>query len=708
MSVTSISYAICGSAFLLYAIYLLRNGGRAAVFKLQAIAAFVTALWAGAEAAAAGGAPRLFHFLELYRGLAWILVLVLLLKPLDEKQYVAAPFRRVLKAIGGLFLAILALDIYLQFDTRFVLTVSLWDVWAMEYIVLAIAGLILLEQLLKNSNERQRWSVKFYFIGLGTVFCYDLVMYSDALLFKELNPSLWDARGVVNALVVPLLVLATSRGMQQPNAIQFSRQLAFHSASMIGAGIYLLALSTVGYYLRTAGGATGIVLQVVFLALGLMMLMILLFSDQLRAKVRVFIAKHFYPYRYDYRTEWLRFMQAFSGADSQHDIGTRAIEALARIIDCSGGALWVKDGGGRYVLAAHVGTAVLPEVGFEATDAVTQLMRDKDWVIDLKECKNQKDDEKRLELPDWLRNLTQARLLVPLMHHDDLYAILLLKQPRADIDFNWEDRDLLKTAGRQAAGYLALVQTTQSLFEARQFEAFNRLSAYVVHDLKNVVAQLSLVMKNAEKHRSNPAFIDDAFATVDNAVNRMTKMLSQLRKDRGAMVAHVEKVNVAKVLAAVCQHRGQQRPVPQLIMAGAAEACCVKADTARLHAVLEHIVQNAQEATADDGWVKVDLASADTTVTITVSDNGCGMDQAFIRDRLFKPFDTTKGNAGMGIGVYEAREYIQGLGGKITVDSIPGQGTSFIIALPACLDAGSLEARADFGGQGEKAIDRGG
>lgn len=685
MSVTSVSYAICCAAFLIYTIYLLRSGVRQGLFKLHAIAAFLTALWAGAEAVAAGGSPRLFHFLELYRGLAWILVLILLLKPRDEKRYVAAPFRHVLKVMGGAFLVVLALDLYLQFDTSFVLKVSLWDVWAMEYIVLAIAGLILLEQLLKNSSEKQRWSVKFYFIGLGTVFCYDLVMYSDAVLFKELNPALWDARGIVNALAAPLLVLAVLRGMQQPSAMMLSRQMAFHSASLIGAGVYLLVISTVGYYLRTVGGTAGIVLQVVFLALGLMMLMVLLFSDQLRAKVRVFISKHFFPYRYDYRSEWLRFMQAFSGTEYQHDIGTRAIEALARIIDCSGGALWVKDGSGQYLLAAQVGMADLPEVGFEAPGGLAQLMREKDWVIDIKECSRNSSDDDGVELPAWLRDIPQARLLVPLMHHDELYAILLLKQPRADIDFNWEDRDLLKTAGRQAAGYLALVHTTQSLFEARQFEAFNRLSAYVVHDLKNVVAQLSLVMKNAEKHRANPAFIDDAFATVDNAVNRMTKMLGQLRKDRGAMAAHVEKVNVAKVLTALCQQRAQQSPIPRMKPHGNAGACVI-ADPARLHAVLEHIVQNAQEATADDGWVTVELACANATVTIAVSDNGCGMDQAFIKDRLFKPFDTTKGNAGMGIGVYEAREYIQGLGGKITVESMPGQGTSFIIALPACLE----------------------
>jgi putative PEP-CTERM system histidine kinase len=265
------------------------------------------------------------------------------------------------------------------------------------------------------------------------------------------------------------------------------------------------------------------------------------------------------------------------------------------------------------------------------------------------------------------------------MQGDTLVAFIVLLRSPSRGTLNWEDSDLLKTVGRQAASYLVLWQATDALAESRQFEAFNRLSAYIVHDLKNLVAQLDLVVDNARRHLNKPGFVKDAMKTVGSASAKMNRLLGQLRKGR-AERGVASSVNLGTVLSEVVAARSTSSPQPLL------EACSqelrISADRDRLSAVIEHLIQNAQEATPPDGGVRVRMSGNGDWALVEIEDDGCGMDAGFIADRLFKPFDTTKGNAGMGVGVYESREFVHGLGGEITVESAPRRGTLFRVKLP--------------------------
>jgi len=251
--------------------------------------------------------------------------------------------------------------------------------------------------------------------------------------------------------------------------------------------------------------------------------------------------------------------------------------------------------------------------------------------------------------------------------------------PRSHQSVNWEVMDVLKTAARQAASYLALDQAARALADARQFEGFNRLSAFVVHDLKNLIAQLSLVARNAERHRHNPAFIDDAMDTIKNSVAKMNRLLAQLRSpDQRTASARIDLVALVEDAVRL---RSVQEPVPKLELL-ADERLSVRADADRLGAIVAHVIQNAQEATPRDGRVIVRVGRLDDHAAIDVDDTGSGMDADFVRERLFKPFDSTKGLTGMGVGAYDARELVSSLGGRVIVDSEPGRGTRFRMLIP--------------------------
>jgi len=255
----------------------------------------------------------------------------------------------------------------------------------------------------------------------------------------------------------------------------------------------------------------------------------------------------------------------------------------------------------------------------------------------------------------------------------------VLAQPRARHRIDWEERDLLKTAGRQLAVYVALVQTDEALLEARQFETFHRLAAFLVHDLKNVSAQLSLISSNAERHRDNPEFVADAFRTVGNARERLERTLAQLRKAQPGADSPRQAIDMDALLREVAGDSREIHPLPRVAIDTSAE---VLGNRDALRNVLLHLVRNAQEATPDNGDITLTLKTRDQWVIIGIEDNGSGMDEDFVRRRLFRPFQTTKGNAGMGIGLYEARDLVVRMGGRIDVSSRIGEGTTFTLRLP--------------------------
>jgi len=274
--------------------------------------------------------------------------------------------------------------------------------------------------------------------------------------------------------------------------------------------------------------------------------------------------------------------------------------------------------------------------------------------------------------------MPRAWLVIPLIVHDHMIGFMVLARSPAQQHFNWEDSDLLKTAGRQVAVHLAQLEASQALAEAKQFEACNRLSSYVMHDLKNLIAQLSLVVTNSGKHKNNPRFMDDVITTVDNSVQKMNRLLEHLRSD-SMQVQETESVELCVVLKEVVQMMSNDRPVPSLDCQ--AMGINILADKERCGAIIGHLIRNAQDATPDDGRIIVRLFKRDAKAIVEVQDTGSGMDKAFIRDRLFRPFDSTKGKAGMGIGVYETRDYIHKLGGDLEVISRVGEGSTFRIHL---------------------------
>ena len=540
----------------------------------------------------------------------------------------------------------------------------------------ALLGLALVEQLYRNAAEAQRWAIKHICLGLGGLFAFDFYLYADALLFKAIDSGIWSARGMVNALIVPFIAVSAARNPQWALNIAVSRGVVFHTATLFGAGLYLLIMAAAGYYIRIFGGSWGGVLQAAFLFGAALILFLLLFSGALRARLKVLLSKHFFSYKYDYREEWLRFTYTLSAGEPGVNLRESSLRAVAELVDSPAAMLWVERDG----VFLQVAQWNMPAIGDTegAQESLCAFLAERQWVVDLKEYAEQPDVYGELRLPPWLGTLPRAWLIVPLILREHLMGFIVLADARSPREFNWEDSDLLKTAGRHVAVYIAQIQASEALVEARQFESFNRLSTYVVHDLKNIVAQLSLLLANAQKHKHKPAFQEDMLATVDNAAQRMTRLLGQLRAGYQS-AQQQEAIELGQLLERVLREKNHCRPTPHLTAPD--QALWIIADKERLARVLGHLVQNAVEASDDDGAVQLTLQAENASAAICVTDNGVGMDETFIREKLFRPFTTTK-SGGMGIGVYECREYARELKGELRVTSTPGQGSTFKVLLP--------------------------
>jgi putative PEP-CTERM system histidine kinase len=263
-------------------------------------------------------------------------------------------------------------------------------------------------------------------------------------------------------------------------------------------------------------------------------------------------------------------------------------------------------------------------------------------------------------------------------------GFVVLLDPRSPVEVNWEVRDLLKAAAHAAAAYLKQLVATEALLETRKFDAFNRMSAFVVHDLKNLVAQLSLMLRNAERHRDNPEFQRDMLETVAHVVERMNGLMLQLRTG-STPVENPRLVELAPIVERVCSAKTAGGRRVELDLARGVHAL---GHEDRLEHVIGHLVQNALDATAERGSVRVSLQDDNDYAAIEVADTGVGMSAQFQRERLFKPFETTK-PSGMGIGVYESQQYVTGLGGRIAVESSEGGGTRVRVLLPRSDGAGA-------------------
>ena len=547
------------------------------------------------------------------------------------------------------------------------------------HLLLTILALGVLDQVRGNIHTDHLWRVKFLILGLFVMFGFDLVLYTDALLFSGMDPTLAAVQPAIYALAAPLIAIAVRRHRRSALGLSVSRRLAFHSTALIAAGGYLLLMASAGYYMRAFGGEWGEVLQAFLMGAGLLGLIIISLSRDARNVLRRAVASNLFEQRYDYQEEWQRLTRALAGGDPNEAMEVKAIRTLSDLLNAQGGAIWVKQADGTFMQLVRRGTDWSEPIPPLACQPLKTHFEAGGALVDLRQRETNPDSYPLLAEPEAIPTWQEARFILPLLLEDDLWGLVVLREPKVPTELDWEDLALLELVARQTAGFLAQRQASEALAQSRQLDAFNQMNAFIVHDVKTVVSQLSLLVKNADKHKANPAFFDDVIATTRHAVERMEKLLKQLRDRRS------DDTLVPTDIVEVCQQAVGRltRAQPQPRLQASNTSLLVLAPRQQLQEVIGHLLQNAVDATPPDGRVMLRVQPGEPWHRLVIEDTGCGMSADFVEKKLFAPFESTKGLTAMGIGVYQARQLIRSLGGDILAHSRESEGTRMEILLPS-------------------------
>jgi len=543
--------------------------------------------------------------------------------------------------------------------------------------IFSVGALVLVHNLYSISAPETRWGIRLPMASLAAIWTFDLNLYTITYLTQQTPVELYAMRGPMMATIAPILVLASLRNTEWN--LKLSRSVAFRSLSLVAIGSYLLMMVVIATALQIIGGDYARLAQISFLFGTSIGALLLLPSGRFRAWLKVKLAKNFFQHRYDYRSEWIRFTDTIGrpGADSA-PFHERVIKAIADITDSPAGLLLVPDECGQLVLQSRWNWSSI-EVPAPACMARTSAFFEHTSHIVEFDTVRAGQDEKcdATALPDWMNADPHIWVAVPLVHFDRLAGLMLLARPRINRKLDWEDLDMLRVVGRQVASYLAEYRSQESLSEVQRFDEFNRRMAFIMHDIKNLVSQLSLLAGNAKRHADNPAFQADMIDTLQDSTRKMNGLLERLSQHNKANPEEPKPAKIAELIRSTIE----KKRLLHTLESNEIEDLTVMADPARVEQILGHLIQNAIDASAKDQPITIDARRRDLSVAIGVSDQGTGMSNEFIRTQLFKPFSSTK-QGGFGIGAYEARALAQAMNGRLEVESTVGVGSRFTLILP--------------------------
>jgi len=685
-------HLLAATAALVLAVWQLtsRRGQGPAVLPM-AVALAATGFWAFA---AIGTDPEFLvsRLLLSASYLGWLWVLNRLFAH-DERDKIVAPVRPVVLALAFVELMQVAISLVeLHYADQPAAGLLLLRFAITFRLLFCVGALVLVHNLYVGASQDSRQSLRWPAAGLGLIWLYDLNLYTIAYLIDSLPDILEQLRGLVVLIAVMLLALGNLR---KESELRFrpSRSFAFQSFSLLLIGAYLVVMVVIAQAIHYVGRDYGSVLQLGFLLLASVAALAVLPSRKMRGWLRVTLSKHLFQHRYDYRSEWIRFTETMgrAGADAP-PLRERIVQAMADITDSPCGLLLTPREESGMELAARWQWPGI-EVPGEALDAAAVAFFDQSqFIVDLDDIRAGRAEMVPAAVsPAWLLADQNAWAMVPLLHYGRLVGVVVLARSPALRGLDWEDFDLLRVAGRQLASYLAEQASQDALGEAQKFDEFNRRFAFVMHDIKNLASQLSLLARNAERHADKPEFRADMLLTLRNSTDKLQALLTRLGRYGGHGTSMRETIDLAALLAKVT---GQYAGKHEIVMLGS-EPVMIEGDAEALEQALVHLVQNAIEASPPLAPVMIDLRRDPGNAIIEVIDSGTGMSPEFIRTRLFKPFHSSKAG-GFGIGAYEARELVRAMGGRLDVESREGLGTRFIVRLNTSETAQILRSMNEF------------
>jgi putative PEP-CTERM system histidine kinase len=561
-----------------------------------------------------------------------------------------------------------------------------WSGMVLEYYILIISVLIVfnIERIIRSSIGRTRWQLKFMALGIGGLFALRIYSGSQSILFSTLDTSFGTTSAMALVAANLLFAFSFARGRSLDVDVYFSRATIQNSLTILLAGVYLLSVGVLAHLTRSYLPLESLSVDTFIVFVALMGLAILLLSNRLRRQLRKFVTRHFRRPTYDYQSLWMDLAQRTTSLMDIHELSGAISKMVSESLEVLSVNVWLVDETGQHLSLAgstalsHVHSKVLEKAGKGAPDFIRYL-REHRVPLDLEGTTFQWPMEIMQADPEYFSN-SRMRYAMGLYVGGEMVGVTTLNDDRVGHeDLSAEDFVLLETLAAQLAAGLLNLRLSARLRQAGEVMAFQTVSTFFVHDLKNLASRLSLTMENLSEHFDDPEFRADALRVMSGSVANIDNMcgrLAMLKQDVGLRRAQADLcqlvTNTLDEFKANLRAELEQdlQPVPKVMM-----------DPEQIHKVLTNLIMNANEAVNGKGVIRVATAYERDTIAFSVKDNGCGMSEEFIADSLFRPFQTTK-KKGLGIGLYHCKLIVEAHHGKIEVNSSVGEGTEFRVILP--------------------------
>jgi putative PEP-CTERM system histidine kinase len=541
-----------------------------------------------------------------------------------------------------------------------------------------------LEQTFRSAVGTMRWRIKFVVLGLAVIFGARIYVRSQALLFSA-DKIRWS--GVdSSALLIGCLFLALAYARTGFGEIDLypSRAVLQSSLTILIVGGYLFVVGILANIVRRIGGGESFELAAFVLLLGTAGLGVLLLSDRLRQRIHRFVVLHFKRAQHDSVRVWTEFSRRLANVRNETDLSTVSGRLVSEIFEVLSVTVWLRDEQkGEFVAGASTSpqTSEATAAGQPATTsgAVGTGLQERMSPFDLEGIDKPWAGELRGLNPTMFPN-GGNRWCVPLRAGEEIWGALVLADRVNGMVYSAEELQLLQCIADQMTSALLNLRLANEVARSRELEAFRTMSAFFVHDLKNTAASLNLMLKNLPVHFDDPEFRQDALRGIGNTARRIDEMIGRLIAIRQQPAFRPVDADLNQLVSEALERLDQMpeveltkelQPLPGIL-----------ADSEQIRSVVTNLVLNARDALGPDGRIRLRTEHLGGRVVLSVSDNGCGMSPAFLKDSLFRPFQSTK-KKGLGIGMYQSRMIVEAHGGSILVESEMGQGSTFRVSLPA-------------------------
>lgn len=532
------------------------------------------------------------------------------------------------------------------------------------------------EATFRSADIRQRWRIKYMVLGIVSILLFLIYTHAYQLIYPSEIVDYTYPYSTVILVGCILISFSLVRHRLLDVNVFIGRQMIYNSFSILFVGGSFIVIALIAQLIRSYGGDFSFYFSFLFVFVSALFLAILFLSERVRKRTTRFLYENFYQFKYDYRKEWLDWTDRLSGKSGAEDLLPILAKKVYENFWIGRTLLWVHDDADQqYKIVNPSGED--PYYVLPVAPQNLAMLAEKDFPL-LLDPENQEASTFKDPLNQGLAS-AGISILVPIVIEKQLLGILGFSRSAHTSPLHREDYELMRVIAKQVGSAILKAKLTEKLLQSREKEAFHSFSAFVLHDLKNFISMLSLMLENMDKRYDDPEFRKDMMMGISGTVEKMKRLIEHVSIFSHESALNRESVDLNDVIRGSIGN--MKKSVKSRIVEDYRNVPAADIDSDQMKKVITNLVLNADEATGANGEIRVQTASGKGTIRVTVSDNGCGIPKEYLEKNLFRMFSTTK-STGFGVGLFQSKRIVEAHGGKIEVESAVGKGTTFTILLP--------------------------